>query len=100
MFTHVNRYRRPGECNERSLPENEVFFSDLNILEFTDTDSTLAKRVCKDFEIKNLAEYHDLYVQSDTLSLVDLLNNFHNTCLQIYKLDSAHFLFAPGLLTW
>ena len=30
-------------------------------------DVTDSKRVCKDFEIKNLGEYHDLYVQSDTL---------------------------------
>ena len=27
------------------------------------------KRVCKDFEIKNLGEYQDFYVQSDTISL-------------------------------
>ena len=33
----------------------------------TDADYADAKRVCKDFEIKDLEEYHDLYVQSDTL---------------------------------
>ena len=33
----------------------------------SDADYAHAKRVCKDFEIKNLAEYHDLYVQSNTL---------------------------------
>ena len=32
----------------------------------TDVDYTNGKRVCKEFEIKNLGEYHDLYVQSDT----------------------------------
>ena len=35
----------------------------------------MEKRVCKDFEIKNLGEYQDLYVQSDTLLLAGL------TCL-------------------
>ena len=44
----------------------------------TDADYTHAKRVCKDFEIKNLVEYHDLYVQSDTLLLADVFNNFQN----------------------
>ena len=39
-------------------------------------DITDAKRVCKDFEIKNLGEYQDLYVQSDTLLLVDVFENF------------------------
>ena len=57
-----------------------------------------AKRVCKDFEIKNLGEYHDLYVQSDTLLLVDVFNNFRNMCLEIYGLDSAHFLSARRLV--
>ena len=32
-----------------------------------------AKKVCKHFEIKNLGEYHDLYVQSDTLLLGDII---------------------------
>ena len=36
------------------------------------------KRVCKDFEIKNLGDYHDFYVQSDALLLADAFNNFRN----------------------
>ena len=31
--------------------------------EITDSDYACAKTVCKDFETKNLGEYHDLYVQ-------------------------------------
>ena len=55
------------------------------------------KRVCKDFEIKNLGEYHDLYVQSNTLLLADVFENFLNMCLEIHELDPARFLTAPGL---
>ena len=33
------------------------------------------KRVCKDFEINNLAQYHDLYLESDTLLLADVFEN-------------------------
>ena len=44
--------------------------------DITDADYAHAKRVCKDFEIKNLGEYQDLYVQSDTLLLVDVFENF------------------------
>ena len=40
--------------------------------DITDTDDTYAKRNCKDFEIKNLGEHHDLYVQCDTLLVVDV----------------------------
>ena len=49
------------------------------------------KKVCMDFEIKNLSEYHDLHVQSDTLLLVDVFNNFGKMCLEIYGFDRAHF---------
>ena len=44
----------------------------------TDADSTHAKSVCKDFETKYLGEYHDLYVQSNTLLLADTFDNFWN----------------------
>ena len=35
--------------------------------DITDADYVHAKRLCKDLEMKNLGEYHDLFVQSDTL---------------------------------
>ena len=57
----------------------------------------IQKRVCKDFEIKHLEEYHDFYVPSDTLLLADVLEDLRNTCLATYKLDLAKFLSAPGL---
>ena len=65
------------------------------------------KRVCKDFEIKISGEYHDCYVQSDTLLLADvfdnllrtlLFENFRNMCLEIYELYLAKFFSAPGLM--
>ena len=33
--------------------------------DITDTNHMHAKRVCKDFEIKNFGEYHDLYLKND-----------------------------------
>ena len=58
--------------NETSLPEKEDFFSHLNMADITGADCAHTKRVCKEFEIKNLGEYHDLYFQSDTLLLADV----------------------------
>ena len=67
------------------------------IKDITDADYTHAKRVPKNFEIKNLGEYRNLYVQSDTLLLADKFENFQNMCLKIYEPDNARFLTAPGL---
>ena len=75
-----------------SLSEKEDFYSNLNMEDITDADYVHAEGVCKDFEMKNLAEYHDLYVQSDTSLLTDVFENFRNMCLEIYELDPAKFL--------
>ena len=53
--------------------------------EITDADYMHGKRVCKDFEIKKLDEYHDLYLKSDTLLLVDIFGNFRKMCFRIYQ---------------
>ena len=53
----------------------------------------------KEFNIKNLGWYRDLYVESDTLLLADVSQNFRSKCIEIYELDPAHFLSASGL-TW
>ena len=80
-----------------SLPEKEYFNSHLNIKDITDADSTYAKRVRKNFEIKISGEKHDLYIPSNTVLLTDVFVNFRNMCLQIYKLDTAKCLSAPEL---
>ena len=64
------------KLNETLLPEKEDFYSHLDMEDIADADYAHAKRVCKYSEIKNLGEYHDLYVQSDTLLLADVFENF------------------------
>ena len=85
------------KIDETSLPEKDNFYSHLNMENITDADYALGKRVCKQFEIKNLGEYHALYVKSNTLLLADVYENFRNLCLQIYEPDPAIFLSALGL---
>ena len=46
---------------------------------------------------KNMGDYHDLYVETDTLLLADVFENFGNMCLEIYELDPSYFYSAPGL---
>ena len=72
------RIKGSKKLYETSLPEKEDFYSLLNLEDSTDADYAHSKRFCKDFEIKKLRECHDLYVQSDTLSLADVFENFRN----------------------
>ena len=83
--------------NEISLPDKEAFYSKLNMEDITDVDCKHAKIVFKNLINKNLGNYHDLYVQSDTLLLADVFENFRNKCIKVYEPDPAHFLSAPGL---
>ena len=80
-----------------SLPDKKAFYSKLNLEDITDKDYEHAQKVWEVFEIKNLGKYYDLYVQSDTLLLADVFENFRNKRIELYELDSAHFLFVPGL---
>ena len=75
----------------------EDFYSSINIEGITSVDYRHAKRVYKEFKINDLDDYHDLYVQSDTLLLADVFENFRNKCIEIYELDLDHFLSVLGL---
>ena len=80
--------------DETALPYKKCFYSKLYLEDITDDkDYIHAQKVFQEFKLKNLGEYHDLYVQSDTLLLVDVFENFRNKCVEIYKLDPAHFLY-------
>ena len=83
--------------NETSLPNKESFYSNLNMENIDDIDYRHGNNVLKRFKLKKLGEYHDLYVQRDTLLLADVFENFRNTCIKVYEFDPAHFLSLPGL---
>ena len=68
--------------------------------DITDADYAHRKRICKDPKTKTLEEYHDLYVQSNTLLLADIFENFWNICLEIYELDPVRFFFTAPVLLW
>ena len=83
--------------SEKLLPSKEDFYSNLNMEDISDIDYRHANNVFKRFELENLGDYHDLYVQSDALLLADVFNNFRDMCIKEYELDPAHFLSLPGL---
>ena len=83
--------------NEKSIPSKESFYSSLTMENITEMDYIDANNIFKTFKINNLRDYHDLYVKSDTLLLVDVFENFRKACIETYELDPAHFISLPGL---
>ena len=69
--------------NETTLSKKEEFYGSLSMEDITDEDYIHEKRVCKDFEIKNLGECHDFYLKADTLLLVNVFENFRKICLKV-----------------
>ena len=45
----------------------------------------------KQFKLKNVGEYRDLYVESDILLVAHVFKNFRNKCIEIYKLNPVYF---------
>ena len=73
------------------------FYNALNKEHITEEDYKHAQEIWDKLNIENLGEYHELYVQSDTLLLADVFENFRKTCQKIYQLHPTHFVSAPSL---
>ena len=82
---------------EQQLPPKEAFYSKLTEEHISGEDYQHAQTVFATFQLQNLGEYHDLYLQSDVLLLADVFENFRNICLNYYELDPAHFYTSPSL---
>ena len=82
--------------NETSLLEKEDLYSHLNMEDITDADYAHAKRICKDFKVKHLGEYHDLYVQCNTLMLADVLKTLDICVLKYTNLILQNLFHFQG----
>ena len=81
-----------GKSQWNIITLNKEFYSHLNLDYITYTDYAHARKVCKDFEIKK-----SYWVQSNTLLLADIFENFPYIFLEIYELHPATFLCTPEL---
>ena len=62
-----------------------------------ESDYKHAQRVWEEFGVRNIGDYHDLYIRTDVLVLANVFEAFRDTCLKHYSLDPAHFYTSPRL---
>ena len=82
---------------ETQLPPKEAFENDLSKENISEEDYTFVKELWKVFKLKNLGELHDLYMETDTLLLADVFENYRGVIHKNYGLDPVHFYTAPAL---
>ncbi|GBL96873.1 hypothetical protein AVEN_118984-1, partial [Araneus ventricosus] len=83
--------------DEERLPSIDSFESTIIGSGISDEDYRHAQTVWNYFNLKNMGEYHDLYVKCDVLQLADVSENFRKLCQHYYGLDCVHLFMAPGL---
>ena len=93
-YEYVNSWDR---FNETQLPPIDAFYSNLNMSSISEDDYQHAQQVWKEFGIRGLGYYHDLYLRTDVVLLANVYEAFRDTCLRHYKLDPVHFYTFPGL---
>ena len=82
---------------ETSLPSIAHFYSNLNMSGVSDSDYEHTCSIWREFKIRNIGEYHDLYLRTDVVLLANVFKSFKLVCLENYGLNPSHFYMAPGL---
>ena len=82
---------------ETQLPPKEAFFDDLAKKDIKDEDYSFVQKLWTTFQLKNLGDLHNLYVETDTLLLADVFENYRKVIHKNYGLDPVHFYTAPAL---
>ena len=82
-YDHMDSF---DKFNEK-LPTKEEFYSVLNNEHISDEDYKNAQNVWNTFSLKNMGEYHDLYLKSDVPLLADVFENFRKTCLELFHIS-------------
>ena len=82
---------------ENRLPPTEAFYSRLNLLGISKCNYEHAQTVWRAFGMKDLGDYHNLFLETNVLWLSNIFKTFRMTCLEHYTIDPAHFYTSLGL---
>lgn len=86
-----------SKYEEKKLQPKIPFYNTLTKTHITNDEYMHAQQVWSTFNLKNLGEYHDIYLKSDVLLLADVFENFRDLTMKTYHLDPAHFFSCPQL---
>ena len=93
-YDYIDNFER---FNETVLPPVNEFYSRLYDSNVNVKDYEHAQKVWHHFDIKNMGEYHDLYLKTDVILLADIFENLRDVCIKNCKLDPAWHYTSPGL---
>ena len=93
-YDYMNSFEK---FDDTQLPKREDFYNLLTDEDISDDDYQHAGDVWNTFGIRNMGEYHDLFLKSDILLLADVFENFRDACSVYYGLDPTHYITSPGL---
>ena len=92
-YDYMNSF---DKFDDEQLPSKDNFYSQLSEEGISVNDYERAKIIWKHFDIKNMGEYHDLYLKTDVLLLTDIFENFRDVCMKYYGLDPAYYYTLPN----
>ena len=92
-YDYMNSF---DKSDETKLPSKKYFYSQLSEQHFIDKDDARANIIWKHFELKNIGEYHDLYLMTDVYFLTDVFENFRTMCMNYNGLDPAYYVTLPN----
>ena len=85
-----------SKMNDTSLPLIGEFYSKLNGCGITDEDYARAHEVWKHFNMKTMRDYHNLYLECDTLQLADVFETYRDIAIDQYGLDPVYYYSTPN----
>lgn len=91
-YEYFNSFKK---FKNKTFPTRKDFYNSIRGVKVSKDDYQYAKRVYKKY-CKNLGDYHDLYLVSDTLLLASCFESFRNIALKNYRLDPVHYFSLAG----
>ena len=94
LYDYMDSFKK---FSEDKLPDRCEFFSFLKDQSISEKGYLHAVNIRNKFKMNTMGNYHDHYLKTDVLLLIDTFEKFINTCLKYYGLGPCHYFSSPGL---